>query len=615
MFIKFYKMESKYQFQVNLAGIIDILAHHLYTEERVFLRELLQNSMDAISARKHYDSNFIPKVEVELLPMEGDMPAQIVFEDNGIGLNEAEVHQFLANIGASSKKDELARSRQDFIGQFGIGLLSCFMVTREIVMITQSAKGGPALEWRGKDDGSYTLKSLNGEFAVGTKVYIQAAQDKERFFTRNFVQSSLGHYGQLLKSPIYFSHLAQKTKINLPELPWQVVYANPEERREALLKYGEETFGMPFLEVIDLQTQDGQTEGLAFVLAHEPSRNAKMSHCVYLKNMLVSKSIDNILPEWAFFVRCVVNSQNLRPTASRESFYEDKNLEQVRSQLGGVLKKYLQDLAIHKPQQLKRIIAVHLHTMKALAIEAEEGEFFRTIIPFLPFHTSLGMLTLPEFLQVSPKLRYITDRNEYQQILPIAAAQKVAIIEAVYLYDEELISRYTEHYPQYVRIEVSAESFSRQFEDLAEEDPRIMALVQLANQTLANYACLVELKRFKPENIPALYYKDKSAGDLRNLQYTQSFTTPLWQDILGSFDIEDANQYAGANLCLNYAHPLIQRLLMIEQPHLQALYIRLLYFQALLLGHHPLQTYELQGLNQDMLHLLDWGLTISPKNK
>lgn len=96
---------------------------------------------------------------------------EVVFEDDGIGLAEAEIHEFLATIDQTSKRDDFAAKRGDFIGQFGIGLLSCFLVSDEIVIHTRSARGGgKTLEWRGRADGTYTLTAPEGESPVGTRV-------------------------------------------------------------------------------------------------------------------------------------------------------------------------------------------------------------------------------------------------------------------------------------------------------------------------------------------------------------------------------------------------------------------------------------------------------------
>ena len=72
-------------------------------------------------------------------------------------------------------------------------------------------------------------------------------------------------------------------------------------------------------------------DGVAFVLPYTPNLAAKRTHRVYLKNMLLSEEADDLLPEWAFFVKAVVNVNDLRPTASRESFYEDEKLDDARA--------------------------------------------------------------------------------------------------------------------------------------------------------------------------------------------------------------------------------------------------------------------------------------------
>ncbi|RSN08879.1 HSP90 family protein, partial [Streptomyces sp. WAC 01325] len=143
-------------FQVDLRGLVDLLSHHLYSSPRVYLRELLQNAVDALTARHAVEShgNFGIRLYAD---------GKVVrVEDDGVGLTEADVHTFLATIGRSSKRAErIAEQRADFIGQFGIGLLSCFLVADEIHVVSRSARtpDAPAVEWRGRGDGSYTVRT------------------------------------------------------------------------------------------------------------------------------------------------------------------------------------------------------------------------------------------------------------------------------------------------------------------------------------------------------------------------------------------------------------------------------------------------------------------------
>jgi molecular chaperone HtpG len=147
-------------FQVDLRGLVDLLSHHLYSSPRVYLRELMQNAVDALTARHGLESAAPAGALGIRLYADGSV---VRVEDDGVGLTEADVHTFLATIGRSSKRaDRIAEQRGDFIGQFGIGLLSCFLVADEIHVLSRSARtpDAPAVEWRGRGDGSYTVRTL-----------------------------------------------------------------------------------------------------------------------------------------------------------------------------------------------------------------------------------------------------------------------------------------------------------------------------------------------------------------------------------------------------------------------------------------------------------------------
>ncbi|HEX8076687.1 MAG TPA: hypothetical protein VF511_02645, partial [Chthoniobacterales bacterium] len=87
---------GKYRFQVSLTGIIELLSNHLYSSPHVFVRELLQNAADALTARRILDPEHDGAVRIDVQqPANGGQP-RITFEDDGVGLTEAEMHEFLA---------------------------------------------------------------------------------------------------------------------------------------------------------------------------------------------------------------------------------------------------------------------------------------------------------------------------------------------------------------------------------------------------------------------------------------------------------------------------------------------------------------------------------------
>ena len=351
-----------YRFRVNLGGMIEILSDHLYSSPDVYIRELLQNGVAAITGRKNLqvgagwqegaareasqdqEAAFAPGITLEIEEGRG-----LTFTDNGQGLTEEEIHQFLAIIGESSKKNpEDGRIRTDYIGRFGIGLLSCFMVSDEIRVITRSCRSedAPLMEWRGKPDGTYTISGYDGAQAgeqerkqvgeqvqkpamegfVGTKVILSAKPGKEDYFTGQVIEKLITYYGMLLPFPIVIRRNGEEKQINPSYLPWEGRDTNKQE----LMLFGQMMFEEQFFDCVPFSSQKGNVSGVAYILKYPVLPSARSSHRIYLKNMLLTEKGDNLIPDWAVFTKCIVNATDLRPTASREGFYVDEMLNAAR---------------------------------------------------------------------------------------------------------------------------------------------------------------------------------------------------------------------------------------------------------------------------------------------
>jgi molecular chaperone HtpG len=114
-----------YAFQVDLRGLVDLLSQHLYSSPQVYIREPCRTRWTRRPPTGHRPV------------WSGRDPDRhrrrwAYVSDSGIGLTEADAHQFLATIGHSSKRDELAGAGREFLGQFGVGLLACFTVSDQI---------------------------------------------------------------------------------------------------------------------------------------------------------------------------------------------------------------------------------------------------------------------------------------------------------------------------------------------------------------------------------------------------------------------------------------------------------------------------------------------------
>jgi len=588
----------EYNFKINLLGIIKLLSGHLYSNPDVFLRELLQNAADAIHARKLYESGFEGAIELHLVEEKNKL--FLTIQDNGIGLSEADVHAFLSVIGQSSKSD-LANARQEFIGQFGIGLLSCFMVSDEIQVISKSAKDHPAVCWRGHPDGKYTIEAHTHAIPAGTEVILQCKPEMERYFTHAFVARTTRKYGGMLLYPIYLdSKEAQRQHLNDSTPPWH--QPQPTNLKQAYIDFGIQQLKDPPLDVVVLSSKAGGIQGAAYIMPYAYKHSAKTTHQVYLKNMLLSEQAEDILPDWAFFVKCIINTNQLTPTASRESFYEDELMEQTRTELGDCIRAYLKDLARNDPQQLQSILRIHVLAIKALALE--DNDFYRLIIDEIPFETSMGRVTLGEYKKQNNQIKMVSRLDQYRQIAQVALAHKMWIINGGYIYDTDLLLRHEVLFPSIPVDLVDVASLSHEFQDIElSEHSSVTEFLHTCDKALELFNCHPTIKRFLPTEIPALYLTDENGNFIRSVEQSKTVSNSLWGGVLDNMTLQLETH--SAQLCFNYNNPTVQRILRIRNENFMQSCVKMLYVQALLLGNHPLNTNELTILNTGLIDLID----------
>jgi molecular chaperone HtpG len=328
--------------------------------------------------------------------------------------------------------------------------------------------------------------------------------------------------------------------------------------------------------------------------------------------MLLSEEAENLLPEWAFFVKAVVNANDLRPTASRESFYEDEKLEAARVALGECLRDYLVNLSKRDPQKLEQFIGLHHLSIKALAVQ--DDEFYKLFIHWLPFETSTGEMTLGEYRELNDTMRYIPDLDQFRQVSRVAAAQNLCIVNASYTYDAELLAKYTEVFPDVGAEVIDPATLAQSFDDLEiNEQEQVHEFLKVAEAALAPYKCSAEIKKFKPKELPAMYTTDREGRFIRSLEQSKEIANPLWSGVLDNISRRERHSGPHAQLTFNFQNGLVARLTGLRDRKLLHRSVQMLYVQALLLGHHPLSSKEMTLLNEGLLAFIEWGIQSQEK--
>ncbi|MEU8799055.1 HSP90 family protein [Spirillospora sp. NPDC048819] len=637
----------RHTFNVDLQGIVDLLSRHLYSSPRVYVRELLQNAVDATTARIQADGSSPGGILIEPLETTGDGTLRI--HDAGIGLTEPQVHELLATIGNTSKRDSLGFARHDFLGQFGIGLLSCFLVADEIEVVTRGPGDAATVVWHGHSDGKYTVS--DGRHTVsegsareeqrtdrqdtdrqGTTVILRARRDFEHWLGVSTVTELARRFGSLLPYEVRVG----EELITSGGPPWLARHPDPDTRREALLRYGTSFLGTRPFDVIDLAVPEAGLDGVAFVLPQETHPGEQMTHKVYLKRMLMGDRVEKLLPSWGFFVRCVINADELRPTASREQLYDDELLATTRNALGEQLRAWLVRLATTSPARLRAFLAVHYRGVMALAIH--DIEMLRIVDEWIEFETSEGRVTLSEFRHRHRTIHFTSGTEEFAQLAGIAAAQGLGLVNGGYTYHVEILQRLRALDSDLDVRRLDPADLATRFDPL---DPAAefaaREFLAIARDTVAGHGCEPVLRSFSPADLPVLYLEGHDARHAADMRAARDEADGVWAEFIG-----DATEPTGADqgeaeqrgaehgwaeqsrvrggaagppkplLVFNHRNPLIARLTSTANEGLVRLSAEALYGYALLAGQRAVTPSDVAGVNRAFLGLVEHAIHQEP---
>jgi len=555
----------------------------------VFLRELLQNSRDALIARAG-GGELSPAWAVHIRPATTERPFTIV--DDGIGLAADEVEDLLATVGRSSKRDVLDMPNSDFLGQFGIGLLSCLMVADAIELVSRK-EGRLAVHWRGQADGTFTVTELTKEQSdavdIGTRVSLEPSPDHADMLGFEGITALVRRYAEYLPIPVLVETPAGGAEQLTRPAPF---LANLVTDRATVLDFGESMIGHAPLDAIEIDIPGTATTGIAYVLAHPASGRERAGARVYLGRMLVATDEPQLMPGWAFFVRAVVSSDGLTPTASREALVRDDALTLTREGIAQAVRGWISGLAERNRALLRTFLATHDLAIRAACVE--DDELFRMVGPLLTFETAAGTHTLEEIALTGGAIEYANSLDEFRMLTGLGATSR--LVNASFVYHEELLLKAHMLFGDITVTEADVMGRVRELAEPAAEDlARTKALAARATAALANVDVEAVIKILPSAGLMSLYVADAEVLTRVDMQRASEIARGPWAAALrtAAERVDEVRSRRGpvatrAQICLNWGNPLVQRLAELRDESVLQRTVRVLYVQALLAGRRPL---------------------------
>ena len=364
-------------FEADVAKLLHLMVHSVYSEKSVFLRELIANAADACE-RLRYEAiatpallgdDTKPRITVAL-----DAAARrLTVEDNGIGMDRDELIEALGTIARSGTKAFLDRIEagqsgegpegQALIGRFGVGFYSAFMVAERVEVISRRAGSEGAWLWSSDGKGDFSVTPAAGAVAPrrGTRVVLHLTEDAKNYTERTTIERLIKERSGHVPVPIAIVEKPGAAPIEITD--GAALWAKPKAEiapadytdfyRSVAVAFDEPALTIHF-------RAEGRQDYIALLFVpssrpfdlFDPDRAGRIK--LYVKRVFITDDAE-ILPRYLRFVRGVVDSADLPLNVSREKIQESPLLASIKKGASSRVFAELERLADKEPQNYAKI--------------------------------------------------------------------------------------------------------------------------------------------------------------------------------------------------------------------------------------------------------------------
>ena len=352
-------------FQAEVSRLLDIVAHSLYSEKEIFLRELISNASDACD-RLRYAALTEPALaegeanyRVVLTPVKSSRTLTIA--DNGIGMNHDELVENLGTIARSGTAAFMSALSGDskpdlsLIGQFGVGFYSAFMVADKVEVLSRKAGDSEGWRWVSDGKGSFTIEPA-ANVPRGARITLHMREGDDEYLEPHRLQQIVKTYSDHIALPIVLADGNKEETVNTASALWTRPRAEitADQYKEFYHHVGH-NFDEPWL------TVHARAEGvleytyLLFVPStkpfdlFDPERKPRIK--LYVRRVFITDEGTDLLPAYLRFIKGIVDSEDLPLNISREMLQSNPTVARIRQQLTRRVLSELTKKATEAPEE------------------------------------------------------------------------------------------------------------------------------------------------------------------------------------------------------------------------------------------------------------------------
>ena len=372
------KKETR-QFKTEVQQLMNLIVNSLYSNQEIFLRELVSNASDALDKLK-----FKAQTDPDLMGDDTDLHIRITADkenhtieisDNGIGMTYDEVNDnigtiaqsgtaaFVAAMEEARKKDSLS---PDLIGQFGVGFYSAFIVAERVVMVTRAAGHTGAVRWESKGDGSYTVEeSTKDKRGTTITLFLKKTEEDDDDYTDEWtIRRIVKQHSDFVNYPIIMNvekteylkdeeiikdkdgkpigETTRKSRVDETLNSMKAIWARDKDdvtdaEHEEFYKHLSHDWNPP-LERMHMKFE-GTTEytALLYIPSKAPFdmfyKDRKSGMHLYCRKVFIMDDCKDLMPEYLGFITGVVDAPDLNLNVSREILQQNRLVTNIRKNL------------------------------------------------------------------------------------------------------------------------------------------------------------------------------------------------------------------------------------------------------------------------------------------
>ena len=403
---------GKGKINVSVENIFPLIKKFLYSDQEIFLRELVSNATDALTKINHMSSVGKIKGDIEDLGIEikvnkKDKTFHII--DNGVGMTAEEVKKYINDIAFSGAEEFLEKYKNEkddagIIGHFGLGFYSSFMVADKVEIITKSYKNVSAAHWTCDGSPEYSLKKSSKK-ERGTEVILHISKDSKDYLEETKITELLNKYNKFMPYPIKFG--TKEEAVNKDDKDWEsktitvdniINNTNPawskppsELKEDDYKNFYKELYPFQFEEPLfhihlNVDYPFNLTGILYFPKISNDLNIQKDRIQLYQNQVFVTDNVEGIVPEFLALLKGVIDSPDIPLNISRSYLQSDSSVKKITNyitrkvadKLNSIFKndrKSLED----KWNDIKVVIEYGMLTEDKFYDKAEEFNLFPTV--------------------------------------------------------------------------------------------------------------------------------------------------------------------------------------------------------------------------------------------